>query len=130
MAWNPTLQRTESQLSGRASVSEGHWFDSTLELCLVPERLSLKPSRSIRFGDVTQANGRGYNLVHRVLSLPPSRMDLACLWSRGTQNPGPWQNLWLGKGSKVVAFSEGTEKAAANFITTSGFTTNHTTPII
>ena len=31
MAWNPTLQRTESQLSGRASESEGHRFDSCLE---------------------------------------------------------------------------------------------------
>ena len=27
--------------------------------CLVPVRLSPRPSRSIRFGDVSEANGRG-----------------------------------------------------------------------
>ena len=42
-----------------------------------------------------------YNLVPRVLSLPPSRKYPGFGWSRGTQNLGANKNMLQGRGSKV-----------------------------
>ena len=77
-------------------------LDFFLILATVNEKLG-----SERWPQYTTSRGTKHcrNLVHRVLSLTHSRKHTGCLWSRGTPNLGAWQNLSLGRGSKVYSCS-------------------------
>ena len=50
---------TYCKFSAQVAMGQGEVDHSQKVPCLVPVRFSPRPSRSIRFGDVSEANGRG-----------------------------------------------------------------------